>query len=141
MKQHQRKLARLQRLARIRAVARQEAATRAAQAEDVFARIVALDEQTHALARRYETRGECRDADSLRQLGSFVSALRTLAGETSRQIETARSDADARQADLAQAERRRSVIEDRAQDLRRTLERRQANAVTPAARTFGTLLD
>lgn len=141
MKQHQRKLARLQRLARIRAVARQEAATRAAQAEDVFARIVALDEQTHALARRYETRSECRDAESLRQLGSFVSALRTLAGETSRQIETARSDADARQADLAQAERRRSVIEDRAQDLRRTLEKRQANAVTPAARTFGTLLD
>ena len=141
MKQHQRKLARLQRLARIRAVARQEAATRAAQTEDVFARIVTLDEQTHALARRYETRGECRDADSLRQLGSFVSALRILAGETSRQIETARSDADARQADLAQAERRRAVIEDRAQDLRRMLERRQANATPTAARPSGTLLD
>lgn len=136
-----RKLARLQRLARIRAVARHEAASQAAQAEDVFARIVALDSQTNALARRYETRGDCRDADSLRALDAFISALRSLGTETARQRDTARSDADARQADLARAERRRTVVEDRALDLRRTLERRPANAMPAAGRRFGTLLD
>jgi hypothetical protein len=141
MKEGRRKLARLQRLARVRAVARHDAAARAAQAEDVFARIVALDGQTNALARRYETRGQCRDAGSLRQLDSFVSALRAMGTETSRQIETARSDADARQTELAHAERRRTVVEDRAQILRAALERRPA-AVSPAVtRRFGTDLD
>lgn len=135
-----RKLARLQRLARVREVARREAASRAAEAEDVFARIVALDGQTHALARRYEVRGECRDADSLRQLDSFVSGLRAISAETARQIETARSDADARQADLASADRRKSVVEDRARDVRRSLERR-ATTTFSAARRSGTVLD
>ncbi|MCB2049257.1 MAG: hypothetical protein KDE32_13685 [Novosphingobium sp.] len=141
MKAQQRKLARLQRLARIRDVARHEAATRAAEAEDVFARIVALDGQTNALARRYEVRGECHDAQSLRQLDAFVSGLRALGTETARQIETARHDADARQVDLAEAERRRTVVEDRAQALRRTLERQVSFSVPDSARKFGTLLD
>lgn len=141
MKAEKRKLARLQRLARIRAVARHEAASRAAQAEDVFARIVALDGQTNALARRYESRGQCRDAGSLRQLDSFVAGLRSLGAETSRQIETARSDADARQAELAWAERRRTVVEDRARDVRAALERRSAAPASGSARRFGTLLD
>ena len=63
MKAQQRKLARLQRLARIRDVARHEAATRAAEAEDVFARIVALDGQTNALARRYEVKTNAAQID------------------------------------------------------------------------------
>ncbi len=141
MKPDQRKLARLQRLARIRAVARHEAAGRAAQAEDVFSRIVALDGQTNALARRYEMRGQCRDAGSLRQLDSFVSALRSISADTARQIETARSDADARQAELARAERRRTVVEDRARDLRAAMERRAAEAPSGTVRRFGTFLD
>ncbi len=141
MTSDQKKLARLQRLARIRAVARHDAAARSAQAEDVFARIIALDGQTQALARRYETRGQCTDADSLRQLGSFISALREVGTETARQIETARSDADARQADLAMAERRRTVVEDRAQDLRQTLEKRSLVTPTGGSRRFGTVLD
>ncbi len=136
-----RKLARLQRLERIRSIAKHDAAQRSAQAEDVFARIVALDQQTHALARRYETRAECRDADSLRQLGGFVSALRSMGHETARQIETARSDADARQLELAQAERRRAAVDDRARDARRALEKAPANAPAGAKRSIGTLLD
>ena len=141
MKPEQRKLARLQRLARIRAIARHEAAGRAAQAEDVFARIVALDGQTNALARRYETRGQCRDAASLRQLDSFVAGLRTISADTARQMETARSDADARQAELAWAERRKTMVEDRARDVRAALERRSSAPVSGSARRFGTELD
>jgi hypothetical protein len=141
MKPEHRKLARLQRLARIRAIARHEAAGRAAQAEDVFARIVALDSQTNALARRYETRGHCRDAASLRQLDRFVAGLRTISADTARQMETARSDADARQAELAWAERRKTVVEDRARDVRTALERRSAAPAPAGSRRFGTLLD
>jgi hypothetical protein len=141
MKPEQRKLARLQRLARIRAIARHEAAGRAAQAEDVFARIVALDSQTNALARRYETRGQCRDAASLRQLDAFVAGLRTISADTARQMETARSDADARQVELAWAERRKTVIEDRARDVRTALQRRSVTPASGSARRFGTLLD
>lgn len=141
MNKSRRKLARLQRLARVREVVRQEAATRAAEAEDLFARIVALDGQTNTLARRYEMRGDCRDAHSLRQLDAFVCGLRALSAETARQIDTARSDADARLADLAQAERRKSVVEDRARDVRRLLERRSAVAPTGIARRSGTVLD
>lgn len=136
-----RKLARLHRLARIRSIARHDAAARAAQAEDVFARIVALDGQTNALARRYETREQCRDADSLRQLDTFVSALRTMGVETARQIETARSDADNRQAELARAERRRTVVAERARDMRQMLERRSVAVPSGSSRRFGTLLD
>jgi hypothetical protein len=141
VKQERRKLARLQRLARIRAVARHEAAGRAAQAEDAFARIVALDGQTNALARRYETREQCRDAQSLRQLDSFVAGLRAISADTARQMETARSDADARQAELAWAERHRTVVEDRARDVRVALERRAFAPEPTGARRFGTLLD
>jgi hypothetical protein len=141
MKRARAKLVRLQRLERLRAIAKHDAAQRAASAEDVFARIVALDSQTHALARRYETREECRDGDSLRQLGQFVSALRGLGVETARQIETARSDADARQVELAQAERRRSVVDERAQDLRRSLSRPAVAEPGAARRPTGTLLD
>lgn len=141
MKQARRKLARLQRLERIRAIAKHDAAERAARAEDVFARIVALDAQTHALARRYETRGQCRDGASLRQLGGFVSALRSLGDETARQIATARSDADARQRALAQAERRRSAVEERAIDTRRNLNKRPSSSAIAGRKRTGTLLD
>ena len=141
MSPERRKLARLQRLARIREVARHQAATRAAEAEDVFARVVALDGQTNALARRYEARSHCRDAQSLRQLDAFVSGLRAMSAETARQIETARSDADARQADLASAERRKSVVEDRVPDVRRMLERRPGRAAAVGTRRSGTVLD
>ncbi|MCB2064163.1 MAG: hypothetical protein KDE25_12080 [Novosphingobium sp.] len=141
MSPERRKLARLQRLARIREVARHQAATRAAEAEDVFARVVALDGQTNALARRYEARGQCRDAHSLRQLDAFVSGLRAMSSETARQIESARSDADARQADLASAERRKTVVEDRARDVHRMLERRPGRTASVGARRSGTVLD
>lgn len=141
MKPDKRKLARLQRLARVRAVARHDAAVRAAEAEDVFARIVALDGQTNALARRYERRGQCTDAGSLRQLDAFVAGLRSISADTARQMETARNDADARQADLATAERRKTVVEDRARDVRMALERRSAIAPSAASRRFGTDLD
>jgi hypothetical protein len=141
VKQARKKLARLHRLERIRAIAKHDAAERAAKAEDVFARIVALDAQTHALARRYETRGDCRDGASLRQLGGFVSALRSLGDETARQIDTARCDADARQRELAQAERRRSAVEDRALHARRMLEKRPANLPVVGRQRTGTVLD
>ena len=141
MKAQQRKLARLLRLERVRALAKRDAAERAARAEDVFARIVALDRQTHALARRYETRTQCRDASSLRELGGFVSALRAMGEDTARQIETARSDADARQRDLAQAERRRTAVEDRAREVRRQVERIPAAPFGCARRPSGTVLD
>jgi hypothetical protein len=83
----------------------------------------------------------CHDGGSLRQLGGFVAALRRLGDETGRQIEAARSDADARQVELAHAERRRSAVDERAQQAQRRLDRPPANLPTAGRRPTGTVLD
>lgn len=100
------RLRRLQRLERVRAIARQTALGEAARAEGTLAQLSALAERTRAMSEDYHASGLLGDGHQLRQLGAFVAGLQGISAATANDLTQARSIADARQHDLAQAERR-----------------------------------
>ena len=104
---------RLRRLERLRAVAKQAAAAEAAEAESTLAQLQALSERTRRLAADYAARSEAHDGAALRQSGQFAGALQAIAAGTASDAGHARELADAKLAVLAEAERRRSAVEDR----------------------------
>jgi hypothetical protein len=108
------RLVRLQRLEKVRAIAKQAAVTAAAEAEGTLAQLEALAVRTGRMADDYAARSDAADGMSLRQIGSFADGLRGISKSTFADADRARTIADARQIELAMAERRRAAVEERA---------------------------
>jgi hypothetical protein len=141
MKAERARLARLQRLERVRAIAKQTAAAEAAQAEGTLAQLEALAERTRLLAAEYAARSEAQDGASLQQVARFAGGLRGIYASTANDAATARRIADHKQQALGQAERRRAVVEERAERQARIVAKAGETPALGGRRKFGTGLE
>lgn len=141
MNAERKKLARLNRLEKLRAIAKQTAATEAAQAESTLAQLKNLSERTRRLATDYAARRDAPDGGALHQVGRFVSGLQTLSRTTDGDALRAQSIADAKQQALVEAERRRAAIEDRAAAQARVVASKAQVPALGGKRPSGTDLD
>lgn len=123
------RLLRLKRLEKIRAIAKQTAARKAAEAESTLTQLRTLTDRTGRMVADYGARRNAADGASLRQLAGFVDGLGTLARNTKADAQRAEAIADAKLRMLAEAERRRAAVEDRARLQERLIAR---GAETPA---------
>ncbi len=108
------RLLRLRRLEKLRAIAKQTAAREAAEAESTLSHLRALTDRTGKLAADYGARRGSVDGASLRQLAGFVDGLGKLTRTTQADAQRAEAIADAKLRMLAEAERRRAAVEERA---------------------------
>lgn len=141
MQSEARRLIRLQRLEKIRAIAKHAAAAEAARAESTLAQLEGLAARTGRLVADYAGRLDLADAGALQQLTKFRSGLQSVAHSTTADAARARGVADEKHAELAQAERRRQAVEDRANAEAVLLSTRSVAAPLGARRGFGTELD
>ncbi len=135
------RLKRLQRLERVRAIAKQALVAESAHAEGTLAQLEALAERTRAMSAEYAARSRIADGHELRQLGHFVAGLQAITRTTSADAAQAKMLADRKQQELAQAERSRAAVEDRALAQERALTARAAAPVLGARRAVGTDLE
>ncbi len=135
------RLKRLQRLERIRAVAKRAAAAEAASAEGARSQLEALAARTLAMASDYARRSEPTDGAALQQLVRFAGGLQGISASTASDAAQARHLADAKLALLAQAERHRSAIADRAESQARALAKVPLQPASGPRRGFGTGLE
>lgn len=141
MKEERQRLARLRRLEKIRAIAKQTAAAEAAQAESTLSQLRTLSERTRRMASDYANRRQLDDGAALHQLGRFVSGLQALTRTTDGDALRAQSIADAKQQQLAEAERRRAAIEERAALQARLIVKGSEQPVLGGRRASGTGLE
>ncbi|WP_374281580.1 hypothetical protein [Novosphingobium sp.] len=141
MRAEQARLRRLQRLERVRAIAKQSAAVEAAQAEGTLAQLEALAERTRALTDDYRRRSRFADGLELRQTGHFVAGLQAITRSTTDDARRAKALADRKQQELAQAERSRAAVEDRALAQEKAIAARAAPPVLGARKAIGTGLE
>jgi len=131
------KLARLQRLERLRDIVRRQALAEAGRAEGTLAQLSALVERTQAMQGHYAGRQDASDGHALVHQYRFVEGLGRVADGTRADAERARTTADARNAEAAQAERRRAAVEERATAYQRGMARRQAAQPVGSSRRAG----
>jgi hypothetical protein len=124
MKAERARLMRLRRLEKVRGLAKQAAAQDAAKAESTLAQLELLAARSRDLASDYARRGGARDGAALQQLGRFAGGLQHIADGTASQASHARELADGKLAELARAERRRALAEERADLQSRTVARK-----------------
>lgn len=117
------RLERLRRIERVRAIAKQMAANEAAEAEGTLGQLMALRDRTHSITLGYDPMDRCADAGALQRMGSFLGGVNRINAQTEQEIVAARQQADAKQAQLAAAERRRSLAGSRVEDARRHMRR------------------
>ncbi|MBV1690684.1 hypothetical protein KRR38_24140 [Novosphingobium sp. G106] len=141
MKAERDRLKRLNRLERVRDIAKQTAAAEAAQAEGTLAQLEALAERTRRMAEEYAARIGAQDGASLRQVNSFARGLEGISANTSNDAANARRIADFKMQALSQAERRRAVVEERAERQARVIAKGSETPVLGARRKSGTDLD
>ncbi|MCT2398173.1 hypothetical protein [Novosphingobium mangrovi (ex Huang et al. 2023)] len=141
MKEERKRLARLRRLEKIRAIAKQTAAAEAARAEGTLTQLRALSERTRRMASDYGNRREVHDGAALRQLGRFVVGLQAISRTTDGDALRAQSIADAKQRELAEAERRRAAIEERAELQARLIAKASEHPALGSRKGSGTDLD
>lgn len=141
MRPEARKLARLRRLEKIRALAKQEAAQQAAEAEGALSHLRSLEARTRAMADAYRDPAALADGQALRQHVLFTHGLAGISAATSRDAAAAQAAADARQHELALAERRRAAVEDRALAGARAIAQRQSHPAAAARKPVGTELE
>lgn len=134
-------LRRLKRLERVRAIARETAAVEAAAAESTLARLLALAGRSSDLAGSYAGRADAQDAFALSQLLRFAQGLDQVARATRADSARAQDLADRKQAELAAAERRRALVEERALATARIVAARREVPALGARRASGTELD
>ena len=135
------RLLRLQRLERVRAIAKQAAASEAAQAEGTLAQLTALAERSQRLASDYASRSEARDGAALQQLSRFAGGLQGISLNTASDAAQARQLADTKLALLAAAERRRAAVGERADKQARSIAKGESAVATGNRRGFGTGLE
>lgn len=114
MKAERARIARLRRLERVRAIARQTALAEAARAEGTLAQLAGLAERTGLLASEYARRDDSATAAELAAVLRFASGMRAITRNAGAEAETARGVADLKAREVAEAERRRAAVEDRA---------------------------
>lgn len=141
MRAEQARLRRLQRLERVRAMAKQAAAVESARAEGTLAQLQALAERTQALTDDYRRRTRFADGLELRQTGHFIAGLQAITRSTSDDALRAKALADRKQLELAQAERSRAAVEDRALAQEKALAARASAPVLGARKAIGTGLE
>lgn len=132
------RLKRLRRLEKIRAIAKQAAATGAAEAESTLAQLSALAARTGRLAADYAGRSDPNDGLALQHLVRFAAGLQGICTATNGDAVQAKVFADRKLDELAQAEQRRSAVEDRADRHARDLTARSTPALLGKRRGFGT---
>jgi hypothetical protein len=135
------RLLRLRRLEKIRAIAKQTAARDAAAAESTLGQLRALSERTSRLADDYAARRGSEDGAALRQLSGFVEGLGTLSNKTRADASRAEAIADAKLRILAEAERRRAAVEDRARAQAQLIARGAQVPVLGSSKPNGTGLE
>ncbi|WP_298197188.1 hypothetical protein [Novosphingobium sp.] len=135
------RLARLQRLEKVRAIAKQTAATEAAQAEGTLAQLLALADRTGQLVHDYASRRDMADGQALRLMSSFREGLEGVRRDTRADAERARGVADAKLLQLSEAERRRQAVEDRARAEARALSSQGQQPPLTARKALGTELE
>lgn len=141
MKAERNRLKRWQRLERMREIAKRAAAIEAAEAETALAQLALLSEHAAALAGQYGARSGETNGAALRHLHGFARALAGISASTASDADRARTVADARQQDLASAERSRSTVAEHAARKGRELARRETAVSLVARRGFGTGLE
>jgi hypothetical protein len=141
MKAERARLLRLQRLERMRAIAKQTAAAEAAQAESTLAQLEALAERTRTLAAQYAGRSEIQDAAALQLLGRFARGLQGISDSTTSDAAVARRVADSKMIELANAERRRAAVEERAEKQAKVVANRGETPALGTRKGFGTELE
>lgn len=141
MKAERARLLRLQRLERVRAIAKQAAAQEAAAAESTLSQLEALAERTRTLAADYAGRSQAHDGASLLQFGLFAGGLQNIYNRTANDAAQARRVADTKMAELATAERRRSIVEDHANKKARSIATRSEAPSLGARKRIGTGLE
>lgn len=127
------KLKRLGRLERLRAITRQTALGEAAKAETTLAQVANLEARTAALIAAYTARRDVSDASDLQRMQQFVGGLTRIAETTAGDLVRARTHADARAAEAAEAERRRAAVEDRMSATQQRIARKAAESAAPTA--------
>lgn len=127
------KLKRLRRLERLRAITRQTALGEAAKAESTLAQVITLEARTAALISAYAARRDAIDAAELQRMQQFIGGLTRIADTTAGDLARARSQADARAAEAAEAERRRAAVEERVSATQQRIARKAAEGAPPAA--------
>ncbi len=135
------RLDRLRRLERVREVAKQAAALEAAEAESTLRQLHNLSERTRLMAADYASRREVPDGASLIHLGRFVNGLQALSRSTENDAVRARSIADARLNQLAESERKRAAIQERADLQARMIAKAAQPASLGSRKAIGTDLD
>ncbi|MDE2595623.1 MAG: hypothetical protein KGL44_01965 [Sphingomonadales bacterium] len=141
MQAERKRLVRLQRLEKVRAVAKQAAASEAARAESTLAQLEALAERTGRLVADYSGRIDAADGLALMQQGRFAGGLQGIRAGTLADAGRARTVADARQAELAMAERSRAAVEERAAREVRDLAAKAQSPVLGTRKPLGTPLE
>ncbi|MBS7671334.1 hypothetical protein [Croceicoccus gelatinilyticus] len=136
MKADKRKLERLKRIERVRSISKHVAATQAAAAEGTLGQLLSLRDRTRTIAGSYDPQGLCVQGGDLRVLGSFLGGMHRLTQQTEDDIVTARSVADARQADLVSAEKRQSVVTDKIDEVVRGLRKEKAEPAPPRRKNW-----
>lgn len=135
------RIKRLQRLEKVRAMAKHSAAQAAAQAEGTLSQLAALAERTRHMAASYRGRTSQRDGFELRQSAAFGAGLDAILVTTSGDVAKAQALADARQHDLALAERSRAAVEDRVEAAQRMLSLRGQSPALGPRKAVGTPLE
>lgn len=135
------KLARLQRLEQVRAIAKQAAAAESARAEGTLAQLEALAARTGRMFDDYAARRDVPDGQALQQLTRFREGLAGVSRSTLADTERARQLADLKLAQLAEAERRRQAVEDRARGEAQSLAAKAQQPVLSGRRPTGTPLE
>ena len=141
MRAEQARLRRLQRLERVRAIAKQAVAVEAARAEGTLAQLEALIERTRAISEQYRGRTHFADGLELRQTGHFISGLDAITRTTGDDALRAKALADRKQIELAQAERSRAAVEDRAVAQEKAIAARATPPVLGSRKAIGTGLE
>ena len=126
------RIARLHRLERVRAIARQSALVEAAHAEGTLAQLAGLAERTRLLAADYARRDDSASAADLAAVLRFAGGMQGITRNASAEADSARSIADRKAREVAEAERRRAAVEDRAIRETRALARKEY-AATPSS--------
>lgn len=141
MKEERARLNRLRRLERIRDIAKQTAAAESAAAESTLSQLRALSDRTRQLASDYGQRRQIANGEGLHQVSRFVGGLNALTRSTEGDAARAQSIADAKLQLLAEAERRRAAIEERAENQAKVIAKGSQTPILGSRKAIGTDLD
>ena len=125
MKAERKRLARLRKLERLREMARQSALAEAAIAESALSQIASLADRSRRIADDYSRRNDAASAHQLGQTLRFAAGMQHVIRSADAEAANARGTADRAARDVAEAERRRAAVQDRADRAASDLTRRE----------------